>query len=82
MVGSVAVIAIDASAGGVRVGHESAMPAAGAFCRLELSSNLGPLKLDCEVIRTERMETLQTALAIITADRQSLERLRALFGDA
>lgn len=80
MVGNVPVVALDASAGGVRLAHESPMPAAGAFCRLDLTSSLGPLKLDCQVIRTETGKTLETALTIISADRQSLERLRVLFG--
>jgi hypothetical protein len=78
-VGAVPVVAIDASAGGVRLEHELPLPAPGSFCRLDLSSSLGPLKLDCQVIRTEQHDKLQTALAIISADRQSLERLRVLF---
>lgn len=80
MVGNIPVVAVDASAGGIRLAHDAPMPAAGAYCRLELSSSLGPMKLDCQVIRTEIGKTAHTALAIITADRQSLERLRVLFG--
>ncbi|MBK5260244.1 MAG: PilZ domain-containing protein [Thermoanaerobaculia bacterium] len=79
-VGDSSVYILDASVGGMRVAHKAPLPSPGAFCRVEMPSEIGPIKLDCEVVRTiTKQELYQTGLQIIAADRQSAERLRELF---
>lgn len=74
------VYVLDASPGGIQIAHRTDLPSPGGFCRLDIQSNLGPLKLDCQVVRTTNDSTLHhTGLSIIAADRQSIERLRSLF---
>ena len=80
-VGEIRVYIVDGSIGGIRVAHQTPLPAPGAFCRVEVSSDLGPVKLDCEVVRTSTYEKLlYSGLVIVAADRQSAERLKSLFG--
>jgi hypothetical protein len=79
-VGTVRVYVLDASVGGMRVAHQSSIPQPGEFCRIEVASILGPIRLDCEVVRTVPDRALyQSGLEIIAADHQSAERLRTLF---
>lgn len=81
-VGPIRVYVLDASVGGMRVAHQAALPHPGEFCRIELTSELGPICLDCEVVRTvPDRSRFQTGLEIIAADRQSAERLRNIFGE-
>jgi len=81
-IGTIRVYVLDASVSGIRVAHQAALPHPGEFCRIEVPSQLGPICLDCEVIRTIADRNLfQSALEIIAADRQSAERLRNIFGD-
>jgi PilZ domain-containing protein len=81
-IGPIRVYVLDASVGGMRVAHQAALPHPGEFCRIEVPSQLGPICLDCEVVRTTTDKNLfQSALEIIAADRQSAERLRNIFGD-
>lgn len=78
-IGEARVYLIDGSLGGIRVVHQSPLPMPGAYCRVEISSDLGPVKLDCEIIRTVMHNALfHSGLSIISADRQSSERLKAL----
>ena len=86
-IGSLFVYLLDASAGGLRVLHSAAL-AEGGTCRVEIPSNIGPIKLDCQIVRTAPAKSaqkdasrplFQSGLAILNADRQSAERLRALF---
>lgn len=73
------VVALDASTGGVRLGHVEALPEPGTFCRLSLETEFGELKLDCEVLRTVTgPRQMESALAIVAADRQSIQRLHAI----
>lgn len=81
-VGSARIYVLDASMGGVRIAHQSALPAPGGFCRLELATTEGPVKLDCEIVRTSVAQQLfHSGLQIVAADRQSAERLRSLCAD-
>ncbi len=75
------VYLVEGSPGGIRVVHQSPLPMPGAYCRVEITSDLGPVKLDCEIIRTVMHNALfHSGLSIISADRQSSERLKAIVG--
>lgn len=82
--GAVPVQLVDASIAGLRVIHQTALPAVGGTCRLMFQSEYGPITVDCEVVHTiERAgfgdpATLQTGLRVLAADRQSQERLREM----
>jgi PilZ domain len=79
-VGDARVYLVDGSLGGIRIVHQTPLPSPGAFCRVEVLSDLGPMKLDCEVVRTMPRDRLfQSGLAIVAADWQSTERLKSLF---
>lgn len=81
-IGPIRVYVLDASVGGMRVAHRATLPHPGEFCRIEVPSQLGPICLDCEVVRTIPDKTLfQSGLEIIAADRQSAERLRSIYGE-
>ncbi len=78
-VGTTVVYVLDASPGGIQIAHKTELPL-GAFCRLEIQSRLGTLKLDCRIVRTAKETMLyHSGLSIVAADRQSMERLRHLF---
>ena len=78
-VGTARVYVLDASVGGIRIAHQAVLPSPGEFCRIEMPTDLGPIKLDCEVVRTVPERTLyHTALQIVAADHQSAERLRSM----
>jgi hypothetical protein len=80
-VGDSSVYVLDASAGGMRIAHKAPLPSPGDFCRVDLPSEIGPIRLDCEVVRTIIQNALyQSGLQIVAADRQSTERFRILFG--
>jgi hypothetical protein len=79
-VGDARVFLVDGSLGGIRIVHQSPLPAPGAYCRVELHSEQGNLKLDCEIVRTVVERALfYSGLSIIATDRQSNERLKTLF---
>lgn len=88
-VGPARVYILDASMGGMRIAHQGTLPPPGAFCRVELPSDMGTIKVDCEVVRTvpQPPPMTQTAkpifhsgLAVVAAaDRQSAERLKTIF---
>ena|SRR5688572_7247542 len=79
-VGDASVYVLDASAGGMRVAHKAPLPSPGDVCRVDLPSEIGPIRLDCEVVRTITQNALfQTGLQIVAADRQSSARFRTLF---
>lgn len=80
-VGDARVYLVDGSVGGLRIVHQAPLPAPGAYCRVEVMSDLGSMKLDCEIVRTITDRTLfHTGLSIIASDHQSHERLKTLFG--
>ncbi len=80
-VGDARIYMVDGSLGGIRIVHQSPLATPGAYCRVEISSDLGPVKLDCEIIRTVMHNMLfHSGLSIVAADRQSTERLKTLIG--
>ncbi len=80
-VGSTRVYVEDASIGGIRVIHQAPLPDPGEVCRVELPSDVGPISLDCEVVRTvlERALYHSGMQIVAAADRQSAERLRTFY---
>lgn len=90
VVGRAKVYVLDASIGGVGLLHENALPAPGDICRVEIQSEMGTITLDCEVVRTMPHSSGQTAsvakplsesgLRVVSADHQSAQRLRNMFG--
>src|SRR5687767_5581047 len=81
MIGRTQVYVIDASVGGIGVAHEGGLPPPGEICRLELMSEVGPIKLDCAVIRTESDNLrliFYTGLSVIASDHQSASRLQRI----
>ena len=81
-VGSARIYVLDASLGGVRIAHQSALPAPGGFCRLEFPTDEGPVRLDCEIVRTVPSRSVfHSGLQIVATDRQSAERLRSILDE-
>jgi hypothetical protein len=87
-IGPSRVVVLDASVGGVCVAHHSELPEPGEYCRVQLDSDLGPIVLDCEVVRTVPQSSplasfatalFQSGLQIIAADRQSGQRFHTVF---
>ncbi len=88
-VGAARIYVLDASVSGLRVAHQGTLPPPGAFCRLELPTDMGTIKVDCEVVRTvpqpppltqTQKPIFHSGLVVVAAaDRQSAERLRELF---
>jgi hypothetical protein len=80
-VGATRVYLEDASASGIRIIHKAPLPGPGEFCRVDVPTDSGPIRLDCEIVRTESAHALfYSGLSIIApADRQSGERMRTLF---
>ena len=90
-IGVARVVVLDASVGGMRVAHHTALPEPGEYCRVALQSELGPIVLDCEVIRTMPQSSplasfasalYQSGLQIVAADHQSGERFHIVFEQA
>ena len=78
-VGPARVYVLDASVGGIRIAHQASLPPPGGLCRVEVLTDVGPIKLDCEVVRTVHERQLyHTGLNIVAADHQSAERLRSM----
>lgn len=87
--GAARIYVLDASLGGMRVAHQGTLPPPGAFCRIELPTDLGTIKVDCEVVRTvpqpppltqTTKPIFHSGLAVVAAaDRQSAERLKTMF---
>lgn len=88
-VGASRIYVLDASMGGMRVAHQGTLPPPGAYCRIELPSDLGTIKVDCEVVRTVAQPPpltqttkpiFHSGVAVVApADRQSAERLKSVF---
>ncbi|HEX9162903.1 MAG TPA: PilZ domain-containing protein [Thermoanaerobaculia bacterium] len=87
-VGNARVYILDASLGGMRVAHQGTLPPPGAYCRIELPTDMGTIKVDCEVVRTVAQPPpltqttkpiFHSGLAVVAAvDHQSDERLKAM----
>ena len=80
-VGATRVYLEDASIGGLRIIHKAPLPAPGTVCRVDVPTDVGPISLDCEIVRTVTAHALfHSGLSIVApADRQSAERMRTLF---
>ena len=88
-VGAARIYVLDASMGGMRVAHQGTLPPPGAYCRIELPSEMGTIKVDCEVVRTVAQPPpltqttkpiFHSGVAVVApADRQSAERLKTVF---
>jgi hypothetical protein len=87
-IGRARVVVLDASVGGMRVAHHSNLPEPGEYCRVELQSEVGPIILDCEVVRTYPQSSplatfatalYQSGLQIVASDHQSGERFHTVF---
>jgi PilZ domain len=89
--GAARIYVLDASPAGLRVAHQGTLPPPGAYCRIELPTDLGTVKVDCEVVRTvaqpppltQTMKPIfHSGLAVVAAaDRQSMERLKTMFDE-
>ena len=83
-VGDARVAVLDASAVGLGVAHEAPLPEPGRVCRVNLQSELGPIQLDCAIVRTVTRTSIanrivfQTGLEVLSADRQSAARLASI----
>ena len=85
-VGPSRVYLTDSSVRGVGLAHEKGtLPAPGSIIRLEINSDWGPIRLDCEVVRTvprvmtsTEVPVFQSGLEIVVMDRQSAERLKTM----
>ena len=89
VVGTARVYVLDASVGGMRVAHQGTLPPPGAYCRIELPTDVGTIKIDCAIIRTVPQPPPMTQTTkpifhsglqvVAAADRQSAERLKTVF---
>ena len=84
-VGTTPVFVLDASRGGLRVAHQATLPSPGAVCRIDMPSEVGPIRLDCAIVHTviqhansAAKNLFYTGLRIVAADRQSTERIGAI----
>jgi hypothetical protein len=81
-VGAVPVQVADVSVSGLRVKHQSSLPAPRSACRIMFQSEFGPVTVDCEVVYTAGHENaFHTGLRVLAADRQSEQRLRQMIND-
>jgi hypothetical protein len=88
-VGAARIYVLDASIAGMRVAHQGTLPPPGAYCRIELPSDVGTIKVDCEVVRTVAQPPpltqttkpiFHSGVAVVAqADRQSAERFKTVF---
>lgn len=88
-VGDARVFLTDSSIGGLGLAHQGTLPAPGGIIRLELVSDWGPIRVDCQVVRTVERSTTQTqtqtqrpvyqsGLQIVVMDHQSSQRLQTM----
>lgn len=79
VIGPTSIYVLDVSAGGIGVAHLGQLPPPGAICRVELMSEVGPIRLDCEIVRTVVEDAmLHSGLQVISTDHQSASRLQSL----
>jgi hypothetical protein len=78
-IGRTSIYVLDVSESGLGIAHESQLPPPGAVCRVELMSEVGPIRLDCEVVRTVvEAAMLHSGLHVLSTDLQSAARLESL----
>ena len=85
--GGARIYVLDASPIGLGIEHEGELPPPGSICRLEMPSELGPIRLDCAIVRTVKRSAdaaaralFRSGLEVVSADRQSEARLRSVVG--
>jgi len=85
VIGGTTVFVLDVSATGLGVTHAQQIPPPGGICRVELNTDLGPIRLDCAIVHTVARSASQAAEAIfhsglhvISSDRQSAARLQRI----
>lgn len=83
--GGARIFVLDVSPIGVGITHENPLPPPGGVCRVELLSDLGPIRLDCAIVRTVKRNAADAAravfysgLEVLAADRQSAARLESI----
>ena len=86
--GGARIFVLDASPIGVGITHETPLPPPGGVCRVELPSELGPIRLDCAIVRTVKRNAddaaravFHSGLEVLAADRQSAARLQSITDD-
>ncbi len=72
----------------MKIAHQGTLPPPGAYCRIELPTQVGTIKIDCEVVRTiaqpppltqTQRPIFHSGLEFIAAaDHQSAERLKTM----
>lgn len=78
-VGPTSIYVLDASESGLGVAHLAQLPPPGSVCRVEVMSEVGPIRLDCEVVRTVAEDAmLHSGLHVLSTDHQSAARLESL----
>ena len=84
-IGSTPIFVLDASRGGLRVAHQSQLPAPGSICRVDVNTDAGPIHVDCAIVHTVIQQANSAAKKlffsgpeIVASDHQSEERIREL----
>jgi hypothetical protein len=84
-VGPSEVFFTEGSVGGVGLEHVRPLPVPGDFCRLDLSSDWGPIRADCLVVHVSEVAPpgaspalYHSGVRILVMDRQSEQRLATL----
>ena len=84
-IGASRVYVTDGSIAGMAVAHQRPLPPPGGICRVELASDWGPIRVDCQVVRTvkrimtrEEQSFFVSGLEIVVMDRQSEQRLQTM----
>lgn len=84
-VGEARIFVLDISPAGMGIVHQAQLPDPGRICRVEMISDIGPIKLDCAIVRTVKRSAndaanvlFHTGLEVLAADPQSQARLRSM----
>lgn len=88
-IGASRIFVIDGSLAGIGVAHQGTLPPPGSICRIEVSSDWGPIRVDCQVVRTVQRPSRQSqtqpqppvyhsGLEIVVMDHQSAQRLQTI----
>ena len=89
-VGAAKVFLVDVSVEGIRIAHQSAVPAVGQTCRVGFEWEGQPIELDCEVIHNslyklaksaDEKSTYHAGLRIASAVGDSAAALKRLVAD-
>ncbi|HEX2060021.1 MAG TPA: PilZ domain-containing protein [Thermoanaerobaculia bacterium] len=78
-IGRIVIYVLDASPRGLGIAHEAQLPPPGQICRVELMSEVGPIRLDCAIVRTVAEQAMfHSGLEVISTDHQSAARLESI----